>query len=60
MFSTTGNFFYFGSRIHVLSSDKCTNLKNLKNFEEGKSVVDTLFNSIGIEVVEFDKECAVQ
>ncbi|WP_227805328.1 PIN domain-containing protein [Pyrococcus kukulkanii] len=34
--------------------------KKLGSIEEGKSAVDTLFQSIRIEVMEFDKECAVE
>jgi len=32
--------------------------KKLGSVEEGKSAVKALFRSIGIEVLEFDKECA--
>jgi len=34
--------------------------KKLGSVEEGKSAVETLFRSIGIEVVGFDRECAVE
>ena len=34
--------------------------KKLGSVEEGKSAVEALFRSIGIEVVGFDRECAVE